>query len=229
MSRVDPNMTIIINLLNKEKIFYWVGQGSLLGIHRNNKLIEWDHDIDICVWEDKNNKKGMIKLLEKSGFKHRAGLEGKENNEFMVFDKKGGRRVDINLYKKGKTREGQEIAFCKWVMPKNIFMKLIDAISNADNYNSKLKIIVNNLVLLKPIANLLKKSLIEKNFFYKFAGYQLPLNLLKNFKIINFYNLEITIPLYTEKYLEYLYGKDWKTPKKNFAWWKVNNIKLNFD
>ena len=52
----DPNLITVINILNEKKIFYWIGQGTLLGIHRDNKLIEWDHDIDICVWHDSNNK-----------------------------------------------------------------------------------------------------------------------------------------------------------------------------
>jgi NDP-sugar pyrophosphorylase family protein len=43
------------------------------------------------------------------------------------------------------------------------------------------------------------------------------------------YKGKINEKFFNKKYLEYLYGKDWKTPKKNFAWWKVNNIKLNFD
>ena len=53
-----------IKNLKKEKIFYWIGQGSLLGIKRDNKLIEWDHDIDICVWHDDNSKDRMIGISE---------------------------------------------------------------------------------------------------------------------------------------------------------------------
>ena len=229
MTETDPNMTEAVNILHKEKIFFWIGQGSLLGIYRDKKLIEWDHDIDICVWKHENNKSNMIKIMEKYGFKFQESPEGRENNDSITFKKKGGRLVDINFYEKGKNKDGHSIAFCKWVLPKNKIMKLIDAVSNADKYDSKFKFIVNKLILLRPMAILFKKFFIEKNFFYKFAGYQLPLNLLENFKTINFCNIEISTPLYTERYLEYLYGKEWKTPKKNFAWWKLDNIKTSFD
>ena len=73
--------------------------------------------------------------------------------------KKGGRNVDINFYVKGKNKDGLSIAFCKWVLPKNKIMKLIDAISNADKYDSKFKFIVNKLILLKPMAILFKNFL----------------------------------------------------------------------
>ena len=79
--------------------------------------------------------------------------------------KKGGRNVDINFYVKGKNKDELSIAFCKWVLPKNKIMKLIDAISNADKYDSKFKFLVNKLILLKPMAILFKKFLVEKNFF----------------------------------------------------------------
>ena len=138
MTETDPNMTEAVNILHKEKIFFWIGQGSLLGIYRDKKLIEWDHDIDICLWKHENNKSDMIKLLEKYGFKFQEGLEGSENNDSITFKKKGGRNVDINFYVKGKNKDGLSIAFCKWVLPKNKIMKLIDAISNADKYDQNL-------------------------------------------------------------------------------------------
>ena len=57
MNKIDPNLSITVNILKKEKIFYWIGQGSLLGIIRDNKLIEWDHDIDLALWDRSNQKK----------------------------------------------------------------------------------------------------------------------------------------------------------------------------
>ena len=41
-------------------------------------------------------------------------------------------------------------------------------------------------------------------------------------------NMKLNIPLQSEKYLEYLYGKNWRQPKKEFSWWKVKNIKKDF-
>ena len=55
--KIDPNLIEIIYLLDKNKIFYWVCHGTLLGIVRDKNLIPWDHDIDIAVWDETNLKR----------------------------------------------------------------------------------------------------------------------------------------------------------------------------
>ena len=51
-----PNFLETINILNNNKIQYWLCHGTLLGIIRDNELIPWDHDIDIAVWDSNNLK-----------------------------------------------------------------------------------------------------------------------------------------------------------------------------
>ncbi len=60
--KIDPNFLETINILNNNKIQYWLCHGTLLGIIRDNELIPWDHDIDIAVW-DSNNLKGKLKKI----------------------------------------------------------------------------------------------------------------------------------------------------------------------
>lgn len=227
-NKIDQNFYTAVKLFNKEKIFYWIGQGSLLGIIRENKLIEWDHDIDICLWSHENKKINVKRLLEKEGFTYRADLGFGKKYDQMSFDKKGGRRVDVNFYKQGIDKNGKKIAYTKWGFPKNRVMKLLDAISNADSYNSRYKFFINKLTILKKIANFIKKILIKNNFFFKYAGYKQPLELLKKFKKINFHGLIFRIPFYHNQYLEYIYGKDWTIPLRKFSWWKLKNLKSDF-
>lgn len=56
-NKIDLNFKLAASALLKSNIFFWVGQGSLLGIVRDNKLLDWDHDIDFCMWNRKNKKK----------------------------------------------------------------------------------------------------------------------------------------------------------------------------
>ena len=55
--KIDKNLKIIIDILQENKIKYWVCHGTLLGIIRDKKLIHWDHDIDIGVIENKIYRK----------------------------------------------------------------------------------------------------------------------------------------------------------------------------
>ena len=97
----DKNLELVVKLLNNKDIFYWIGQGTLLGITRDNKLIEWDHDIDICLWDHEYKKKyEFVKLLEKGGFKYRDDLGFGEPE----VPKEGAREAlvaEIRIYAKG--------------------------------------------------------------------------------------------------------------------------------
>ena len=53
----DKNLITIIKILQEHNLKYWIGQGTLLGIIREGNLIEWDHDIDICMWPEEIEKK----------------------------------------------------------------------------------------------------------------------------------------------------------------------------
>ena len=61
--KIDINFSEIINILNKNKIKYWICHGTLLGIIRDNQLIPWDHDIDIAVWSETTSREEIKKIM----------------------------------------------------------------------------------------------------------------------------------------------------------------------
>lgn len=216
---IDPNFTDVINIFNQNKIKYWLCHGTLLGIMRDSSLIEWDHDIDLALWDSLNEKNKIIELMLNNGFALRKGF-GIEN-DVISFSRNGGRIVDINFYLRKKLKNSHEkVAYIKWFVPKNIFCKIIDALSKSRKYNGKFKIIIRLFFLFEGFFNYLKLILIKFNFFYKEIGYSEPEYLLKNIKKIELDNLSLNIPNEYEKYLEYLYGKNWKTPNRNYIWYK---------
>ena len=84
----DPNFRECIQVLNKLKINYWLCHGTLLGIVRDNSLIQWDNDIDIGSWDIKN-KKRIIQNFVKRGFIYKNKNFG---NNFLISFKKGNNR-----------------------------------------------------------------------------------------------------------------------------------------
>ena len=68
---IDSNFKSTIEILNKNKIDYWICHGTLLGIVRDNKLIPWDNDVDIAFFENKIDKNNLLNLFLKAGFKKR--------------------------------------------------------------------------------------------------------------------------------------------------------------
>ncbi len=216
--KIDKNFVEIIELLNSNNINYWLCHGTLLGIIRDNELIPWDHDIDIAVWQQKNLKDKIIKIMKKRKFilKEKYLIE----DDLLTFIKDGGREVDINFYESKKKNDEEEVAYIKWYIPRNKLMKTVDAISAANIYTGKYSYIINRLSFLQYFFKKIKIYLIKKNYFHKSIGYTQPLKLLLNFKKINFKDLQVSVPYLSEEYLEYVYGPNWKKPIKKYNWIK---------
>lgn len=63
----ERTLNEICTLLEKNDLQYWLAAGTILGIHRDNKLIEWDTDLDIEMKGDVDPLK-LAKLLESNGY-----------------------------------------------------------------------------------------------------------------------------------------------------------------
>ena len=59
----------IISILNNNNINYWIDWGTLLGIIRDNKLFDWDHDIDISFYyKDISKVINIFEVLKDFGY-----------------------------------------------------------------------------------------------------------------------------------------------------------------
>jgi len=217
-NNTDSNFLEVISILQTNKINYWLGHGTLLGIIRDNNLIEWDHDIDIAVWATEVSQEKILKIMKKENYILREGYGVKTPD--LSFNKKGGRIVDFNFYEISKTEKDEEIAQILWPVPKNYLMKLIHALSEAGDYNGKFKLIINSLSLFKFFFKYLKNFCIKKGLFYKMQGYSEPVRFIEKIKKMHFNGLTINVPSQPEEYLKHLYGNDWRVPKKKFVWYK---------
>ena len=89
---MDLNFYDVIKEFNNKKINYWVCYGSLLGLARDGKLIPWDHDVDIAIWENEYLKNYIIEIFKLIGFEfNKDHPEGSLN-----FKRKGSRSIDVN-------------------------------------------------------------------------------------------------------------------------------------
>ena len=43
-----------------------------------------------------------------------------------------------------------------------------------------------------------------------------PSHFFKNLSTLDFYGMNFKVPKETEEYLEYVYGKDWRIPKRDY-------------
>jgi len=215
------NLQKIDALFKQNEIDTWIDAGTLLGAVRNKKFIPWDYDMDIGVWyEDVQKINNIEKDIQKLGF------------EICFFDYKDYIRIlnkdceiDINLY-----HHGNNVATRVWTV-NNKFGELLDFflwILNLKDPSLKksempIKItetisrIFNNTPL-KKIKKLLEE--LYKKIGCRYVKISIPNHYFENLTNIMFYDVNFKAPGHTEKYLEHRYGKDWKTPRKDYKFYR---------
>ena len=71
-------------------------------------------------------------------------------------------------------------------------------------------------ILPNKLKTLFNKKAMKK---MKYTGYSYPMEIMQ-LKNIEYAGMEIPVPFDSEACLQHTYGKDWKTPKKNYVWYE---------
>ena len=225
------------NILAKSSYKYWVCHGTLLGIIRDKAILPWDHDIDFAVWKDEVKIEEIEKLFNLNGF-HQEYIFGEMDCLHFVSESK---KIDISFYEK---KNG--LASIKWIAPNNKFKNkffifvaerlcapnnIKKSKFNFTSIKSFIRVLFSNfLISIYPFfSSKLKKKIFEySQKYFNYIGYSYPEELMQ-FKNIIFLEEQVPVPIDSEKCLFLTYGADWKTPKKNYTWYKeaANLTKLS--
>ena len=214
----------IKNLLDKHNIEHWLDEGTLLGVVREGKLIEWDHDIDLGTWI-KNIEK-IITIFDEI---RKIGLEVcffEWNKHIKLLGI--GYEIDINLYflKNNKAvrywhvhnKLGRVIDYLIWIFHiKNPESRRF----NIPFFVTKTLVKITNMLptwINKKIIGILAK--VYENNGCKKVEVSVPSHFFTNLSSMKFYNETFKIPKETEEYLEYRYGKDWRIPKRDYVYYR---------
>ena len=232
---VDDNVfKDVCDLLHNNRINFWICHGTLLGIIRENRLLPWDHDIDFAVWDHETDKNHIMDIMLSHGYQQEVIAGDMDCLQFLGEEKK----IDISFYK-----IKDNIASIKWaISPKDTFGKLMLFVSNNISKNND-EILINHSIPKKAMLTIIRqfslllgfilpnklKTLFNKKAIQKmkYTGYSYPMEIMQ-LKNIEYAGMEIPVPFDSEACLQHTYGKDWKTPKKNYIWYEEadNLIKL---
>ena len=71
--------------------------------------------------------------------------------------------------------------------------------------------------------------MISNNLFFSYAGYCHDIKFINKLDFIKLNDLYIKVPNQPKKYLECLYGKEWRIKKKKFNWVKDSPATIKYD
>lgn len=220
-------------ILDRFGVKYWLDSGTLLGAVRGGKIIEWDHDIDLGMMEDSwkkiapalpefEKRKFIVhstdfeyseNFFQKSIVFHRFGCDIgmdiyqlKNENALMILDNSSN-PICIGLkalyYLLSSQKLGLGSRFSKWNPVIGITKRCLSPLpSKLKGFPSD---IVKQLWARSPIKLFLTS--VPKHYFEKLGT-------------IKFYRMTFNTPSDVESYLKYKFGKDWKTPKKDWKWYE---------
>jgi lipopolysaccharide cholinephosphotransferase len=215
-------------VFDKHGIEYWLDYGTLLGAVRDGKFIPWDSDVDLATWQKNFDK--IIYICKEFCDKGFEVYFSDQKNSILVVKKDC--KIDITFYylnsDNGEATHtcllhadrkiGQIIDYMLWVLklrnaeakesraPLSITKKLVKSCSLMPTWLRK-KLIHILRVLYEKIGSTSTTVIVPSHYF-------------TNLSTIKFYGMEFKVPAETEEYLAYRYGKNWRTPQKNYKYWK---------
>lgn len=218
------------NVCTKHNLKWWVDGGTLLGVARNGKIIDWDDDVDVVMLREDYTK--LIKLAEKNP--HIFGI-----NYFFQTAK-----TDEYLETFAKLRDNSTTALTprEYSMSHNkgMFIDIFpldnapELLSTRDDIGGFVRTIVKHsgqdrtLVERKQTWSTLNHVLCQLNDRNKHSEYLMNAAFLRYTNkcvllkkswyektvMMPFENILVPVPYQIEQVLEAWYGLSWKIPKK---------------
>ena len=211
------NLREVKEVFDKNDVNFWLDTGTLLGAVRDGKIIEWDTDIDLATWYN-----GITKLIFTFRELKKRGFNITLNRKWAVMTiKKFDCNINVSLYHK---RGGY--AWKIWRVPKkrmiiSVLNRCVN-ISNLKVYATPERTFTRRIKHLSSLLPSALKQLVTDMAWLALhrLGCMIPTIIPKHYfgklSTIRFYGMQFNAPSEVEKYLEYRYGGDWRTPKRKW-------------
>jgi len=210
-----------IGLLNKHNVPYWIDSGTLLGLMRDGKLLDSDHDLDIGIWEnDEPSLRPVLKEIASEGaFTVKSETYKCSLLLYTMMPKNtlNHLKIDIGIFK-----EHGEYAYRHapiYSSSKNLIYKYLFKTGRfLHHLRRKSRTYVSHDSSNVLISNLELSSWRMHLFYDPNGTWWIPSSYFKNLNSVSFVGLTVNVPNKWQDYLSYRYG-DWKIPAKEWAYY----------
>lgn len=242
-------LSTFTRILEQCDIRYWLDSGSLLGLHREKRLLPWDHDIDIGLWaSDLCKVKAHATEFISQGFildfQYFDGFL--YNIECKVRAGLYERGIPIHLHgymEKDGYAYAPQIIVCdpkpslqpQWATKKpsiiRDFLLLCkrEAKAARDRSSLGLRKLVGMLfaypvwgllcIMRNPLDRRKWVDLWPLNLLYRIYTWRVPSHFFTSLDTVTVDGFTISVPGRREEYLTYRYG-NWSVPNHDWVYWR---------
>lgn len=217
----------VASILNSIGIRWWIDHGTLLGVLREQRLLPWDHDIDLSIFAEDLDR-CFESLWKSKTFLHAHLVHTSRNIKILPY-KKRGKEIDISAYfhyngglfakklvmfPRNTNLRFKKLRVLSWRQARRaeLMLRVLDPIITDKNQIIK-KIFgpshlfgYNMVVKIREAMGIKATSIVPERYF-------------SSWQLINWRDISLPIPKNPKAYLTYRYGDDWKSPKQNWTWW----------
>jgi phosphorylcholine metabolism protein LicD len=211
-------------ILERFDIHIWADLGTALGFIRDGDFIPWEEDIDVGCLESAEQFKKAEATLSCYGWKIFPKYSG-----LAIQNKRHSTKLDIKLYEdNGAYIKSKFIIYkCKKILPLCDFLLWMlndypveykyETIFSLDTLKFISKVIKFIPVSIKGFSIKWIQNIYYSKGFYRYE-INIPKDLVLPLKTKNIRGTNFYIPNKEEKFLEFFYGEDWKTPMRTKGW-----------
>lgn len=222
----------VVTCFNDKGIAYWVDSGTLLGLVREGKIIDWDTDFDLSVWDHEVTESDVLEALQLPGIKTVSQLSRGINsiNVFSTGSQKDG-KVDITFY----TKVENYALHIQFLPPQGQVTNFLNSLDRFLDPHMcapvKMKRMIERVFhvgivpLMPRFFKAYLSSVLDELFKRNFARgtrliYKFPCEYLERFCTTTFLGVQVNIPERSEEHLSRSYGPDWRIPRQWDHWYE---------
>ena len=240
VNKMAKSIQDVINIGESNGLICWLNYGALLGMIRENRLLPWNNDAELCCWYEPGISQKFQIIVDELNSMGYACYFYSSIGALSV--RSEGVIVNVNcLWREGNNvvRPHENPAQAGYApLISRVFYWMgtflgaypsgfIKCNDQKISSNILIKSVLVTLCRILPIS--IRKKLfilmikISGWFGGKFKKSAIPAKYFNEFKKIKFYGGEVLVPKPSEELLECIYGKDWDVPKENWSFYDKKN------